>query len=128
VVDDDYTLDEGVSMPDAYWRLPGGITVVVRVRAARIPTAALLAHAGEFLPASDIFGPRYLDLWALTHHDAYQAELTLQRLAFDTLIDAHPGTFTTVIGQCGPGCLWLALRLTRLTGQIADTLIAAHRP
>jgi hypothetical protein len=124
VIDDDYTLDEGDIMPAAYWRLSEHLTVMVRYRSSRITTAPLLAFADEFVRASPVYGARYLSLYRYTCHNAYLSEWSTARSAFTSLVAAHPDTFTTVIGAGGPELVWLALRLTRLTDPVADTLAA----
>jgi hypothetical protein len=126
VLDDDGTLTGDYPMPAAYWRLAEHYPIVVRIRAARIPTAPRLAFAGEFQALSDIFGQRHLDLWWLTHHDAYLPEPTPRRDAFDTLTAALPETFVTVVGSCHPCCLFLTVPLSALTEQVADAILAAH--
>lgn len=74
-----------------------------------------------------MYGPRYLDLSHFTHWDAYRpADTHAYRSTFDALQQAHPDTFSTVIGRDGPGLIWLALRLTKLTDPIADTLLRLH--
>ncbi len=91
------------------------------------PDLPQLAFGTEFQRLSDIYGQRYLELWDLTGHDAYQPQPTPQRLAFEQLAAAHPQAFTTVVGRQGPRHVWLALPLSRLSDEIADAIIAAHR-
>jgi hypothetical protein len=126
VLEDDGTLTGDHPMPAACWRLADQDPIVVRIRSARIPTMPRLAFAGEFQRLSDIYGQRHLDLWWLNHHDAYLPEPTPQRDAFDVLTAAHPEEFATVIGSCHPGCLFLALPVSRLTDDVADAILAAH--
>jgi hypothetical protein len=123
MIDDDYTLDEGDEMPDVYWRVSSLLPLVIRTSSSRIATAPLVAFANEFYRLTDVFGARYLDLWDYTWHNAYLAEHSPNRVRFDTLVTAHPDTFSTVIGGNGPRAVWLALRLTRLTDAVADTIL-----
>lgn len=127
MIDDDWTLDEGDHMPAAYWPIRELVTVVIRVHTSRIPTAPLLAVATEFQRASSIYGPRYLSLYRPTCFDAYDPHPSPARDAYDTIVAAHPNTFTTVIGANGPRGVWLALRLTRLTDAVAETILALPR-
>ena len=125
--DDDYRMDEGDVMPAAWWRVPDRIPLRVRYRHSRIPGLPMVAFADEFHPSLSVYGPRYLDLSGLTQFNARRPEPTPQRRAFDTLLVAFPDTFHTVIGRDGPGAVWLALRLTRLSDRIADTLLDINR-
>lgn len=127
-IDDDYTLDEGDDMPAAWWRLAGRIPLTVRQLSSHIPGLPLLAYGPQFSGGVlSVFGPRYLDLSHFTYWDAYRPAATSpERAAFDALHAAHPDTFSTVIGRTGPGAVWLALRLTRLTDPITDTLLRVH--
>jgi hypothetical protein len=129
VIDDDWTLDEGVDMPAAWWRLEGRIPLTVRCGASsEIPDLPLLAWAAEFSDGVlSVVGPRYLSLYHFTRWDATRHwETTERRAAFDALREAHPDTFSTVIGPDGPTAVWLNLRLTRLTEAIVDTLLTVH--
>jgi hypothetical protein len=128
MIDDDWTLDEGDRMPAAYWPVSDFVTVVIRIRTSRIPTAPLLALANEFQRASNIYGPLYLSLHRYTCFDAYDPHRSPARDAYDTVVAAHPDTFTTVIGANGPCDVWLTLRLTRLTDAVADTILTLRRP
>lgn len=121
-IDDDYELGEGDDMPDAFWHLSDLITVQIRIRTSRIPTAPLLAFANEFYRVTDVLGARYLSLWRYTDHNAYLPHPTPGGEVFDRLVAAHPDTFTTVIGGAGPSAVWLALRLTCLSDPVAETL------
>ena len=129
MIDDDWTLDEGDIMPQAWWRLDGRIPLTVRCgpRGA-IPGLPLLAFGREFSGGVlSVAGPRYLDLHHVTRWNATRHwENTPRRAAFDALREAHPDTFSTVVGPDGPTAVWLALRLTRLTDEITDTLRAVH--
>jgi hypothetical protein len=127
-IDDDYTLDEGVEMPAAWWRIAGRIPLTVRLRTSHIPGLPLLAYGPQFSGGVlSFYGPHYLDLSHFTHWDAYRPQDTsLQRRAFDALHAAHPDMFSTVIGRTGPDAVWLALRLTRLNETIADTILRVH--
>lgn len=136
MIDDDSTLDEGTEMPAAWWRLDGRIPLTVRERRSRIPGLPLLAYGPEFSgTVLTSYGPRYLDLGHFTTWNAYRPDETnAHREAFDALQAAHPDTFSTVIGhqllhmvrRDGPNTVWLALRLTRLTDPITDTLAQVH--
>jgi hypothetical protein len=127
-IDDDYTLAEGDDMPAAWWRLAGRIPLTVRERSSLIPDLPLLAYGPQFSAGVlSVFGPRYLDLSHFTCWDAYRpGNADAHRSAFDALLHAHPDTFSTVIGRDGPDAVWLALRLTRLTDPITDTLLRVH--
>lgn len=128
-IDDDYTLAEGDDMPAAWWRLGGRIPLTVRQHSSHIPGLPLLAYGPQFSGGVlSVVGARYLDLSHFTSWDAYRSTETTspRRTAFDALQHAHPDTFSTVIGRTGPAAVWLALRLTRLTDPIADTLLHVH--
>ena len=127
-IDGDWTLAEGETMPDAWWRLDGRIPLTVRPHRSEIAGLPLLAFGSQFSGGVlSVHGPRYLDLGHLTRWDATRSwEITDQREAFDALREAHPDTFTIVISCDGPAAVWLALRLTRLTDPVTDTLLAVH--
>lgn len=136
MIDDDYTLDEGIETPQAWWRLGGRIPLTVREHTGRIPGLPLFAYGPEFSgTVLSVYGPRYLDLAHFTTWNAYRPDQpSPYRAAFAALQTAHPDTFSTVIGhqllhmvrRDGPNTVWLALRLTRLTDPIADTLVRVH--
>lgn len=129
MIDDDYTLDEGRDwMPAGWWRLDGRIPLTVRQQRSDIPDLPLVAFGPQFSGGVlSVFGARYLDLGHFTRWDATRSrQTTPERTAFDDLREAHPDTFTTVIGGDGPNAVWLALRLTRLTDPVTDTLLAVH--
>lgn len=127
-IDDDWTVDEGETLPALWWRLEGRIPLTVRTRTGgHIPGYPLLAFGPEFYDELSVYGPRYLDLSHFTRWDAYRGQQgTVQRAAYEALQATHPDTFSTVVDGTGPERVWLALRLTRLTDQIVDTLIAVH--
>jgi len=127
-IDDDYTLAEGQDMPATWHRLAQWVPLTVRHRTSRIPGLPLLAYGSEFSRGVlSVFGPRYLDLFHFTCWDAYRSTGAHDhREAFEALQRAHPDTFSTVIGCSGPGQIWLALRLTRLTAEIVDSIALVH--
>ncbi|MFC5004426.1 hypothetical protein ACFPIJ_42195 [Dactylosporangium cerinum] len=128
-IDDDWTLDEGRDwMPEGWWRLEGRIPLTVRSGHSDIPGLPLLAFGPQFSGGVlSVYGPRYLDLGHFTRWDATRNwTTTSEREAYDALRDAHPDTFTTVIGGDGPAEVWLVLRLTRHTDPVTDTLLTVH--
>jgi len=98
VIDDDYTLDEGDRMPDAWWRVADVVPLNVRYRSGQVPGLPPLAFGTEFHGRSlSVYGPRYLDLWEFTCWKPH-VNATPQRRAFDALTDAYPDRFSTVVG------------------------------
>jgi hypothetical protein len=110
-------------MPAAWWRLADTMPLTVRHRGSSIPGLQELAFADQFTDSLSVYGPRYVDLRSLTRFDARTSRPGHGRGVHTALAAALPGTFTTVIGRHGPDAVWLALRIDRLTDQIADTLL-----
>jgi hypothetical protein len=120
--------DPFAPMPEAWWQLPATVHLVVRYRHAQLRDEyRRLAFAEQFHASLSVYGARYLDLAELTRIDAHQPESNPARWHKHRMLTGrHPRLFTTVIGRSGPWSVWLALPLSELTGQVADTLRQVH--
>ena len=131
MIDDDWTLDEGSILPQPWWRLPDHTRLTVRYAATSdLPGHPPTAYSSEFYGSLSVYGPRYVDLSAITAHDTASPlrHADPRRANFIQLITQFPGTFTTVINSSSSRTVWLALRLTRLSDPIADALAALPLP
>lgn len=121
----DDTWDGQQEMPAAWWRFDGALPLRVRYSCRAVSGHPLLVFSDEFYDDLHVIGTRYVDLYDLTWCDTDPHRPSPGRAAFDALTTEFPNVFSTVIGAAH-NRVWLALRLIRLTDDIADRLLSLH--
>jgi len=117
--DDEFWPDEHDHLPTAWWRMPDDIRLQVRVRVSDHPD---VAFATDFDNSLSVYGPLYVNLAHLTLWNTHHRGQRPQPAAHQHLTRLLPGVFT-MVHAIHPGTVYLALRLHRLTDQVAEAVL-----